>query len=61
MKKKTKKIDAVLFLIGSIIFVAIGFAEYRETKDQMLISIYILLALVFLGNSIRRFFKIRKM
>lgn len=34
MKKETKKkIDAVLFLIGSILYVFIAFATYCETED----------------------------
>ena len=62
MKKETKKkIDAVLFLIGSILYVFIAFATYCETEDQMLMSIYICLALVFLACAIRCFIKSRKL
>ena len=62
MREKTKKIiDAVLFLIGTIVSVVIAFANYCETDDQILLSIYICLALVFLGCSIRCFIKGRKL
>ena len=59
MKEKTKKkIDAVL--IGAIVYVVIAFVKYCEEDDRILLSIYICLALVFLGCSIRCFIKSRK-
>ena len=62
MKRKTKKkIDAVLFLIGAMVSVVIAFAKYCETDDQILLSIYICLALVFFGCSIRCFIKSGKL